>query len=289
MNFNTTISASALLYNIIGDEDDFPDNFYNDDLSASREWGYDLEEEEEEEVPRRDPVPEVQYDGNGKPRGPFVPKVAGMFMFSTCNDFECPVCMEPYHESESGVYELPCGHKYCKSCTQSYVNFYAGENLPLNHKVSVVTYEGPVLSVTRGEINGVTCPNRSCRKPFSDEHFGKLLDEKSLKRYFEIRDAQFRRVKDEAFRSSQLLGDRMLVSWSRAHQDIVRLCPYCYTQIEKNGGCENMVCTKCFKHFTWPHALRVGTKGHWLNGVMAPSTSSSGNGNGKGKNLNNRV
>jgi uncharacterized paraquat-inducible protein A len=39
----------------------------------------------------------------------------------------------------------------------------------------------------------------------------------------------------------------------------VRRCPKCDTQIEKNGGCDHMHCSRCHSDFLWsraPQAVR---------------------------------
>jgi len=63
------------------------------------------------------------------------------------------------------------------------------------------------------------------------------------------------------------LNDEYLARWATDHSDIVRLCPTpgCRTQIEKNGGCENMYCVICKQAFKWPQALAFASEGHWLH------------------------
>uniref|UniRef100_A0A3P9CFG2 RBR-type E3 ubiquitin transferase n=1 Tax=Maylandia zebra TaxID=106582 RepID=A0A3P9CFG2_9CICH len=39
-----------------------------------------------------------------------------------------------------------------------------------------------------------------------------------------------------------------------------RCCPHCFSRIEKNGGCDHMLCTQCGQDFSWCCALRLTTK-----------------------------
>jgi len=282
------ISASALLYTLVGDDADFNQEYHLHDWD-DQSWTVEEDEEDEEPQPprqqwgsRRQPLMVAGKDGKARP---FVSggEIAGKFLFSICNSFECAICLEPFHElGEDETYTLPCGHKYCKGCVGSYVGYYAGENLPMRHKGSDVTRDGVALVVTRAEWFGVPCPNKSCRKIFPDSKYSDILTEDALQRYTTLKEAQIRRERDIEFNLAQIRADNLLASWSLNKSDIVRLCPHCYTQIEKNGGCENMDCSRCMKHFIWPNAIKVGSKKHWLGDVIHP-TLPKAKGKGKGK------
>lgn len=60
------------------------------------------------------------------------------------------------------------------------------------------------------------------------------------------------------------MADERLDHWAASHPDLVRLCPLCLTQIEKNGGCDHMNCTRCKQPFLWSKALPFRSQGHWL-------------------------
>uniref|UniRef100_A0A3Q3E5S7 RING-type domain-containing protein n=1 Tax=Labrus bergylta TaxID=56723 RepID=A0A3Q3E5S7_9LABR len=39
-------------------------------------------------------------------------------------------------------------------------------------------------------------------------------------------------------------------------------CPHCFCRIEKNGGCNMMICTKCRQRFCWACLTRLQTGKH---------------------------
>jgi len=68
-----------------------------------------------------------------------------------------------------------------------------------------------------------------------------------------------RRMREEALTSAQL--DYMLAQ----NPDLFRLCPKCFAQIEKNGGCDQMWCSRCSSSFLWSKALplKINTLKHY--------------------------
>jgi len=107
-----SLSATELFYELVGDDGDYED-LEELDVADFSNFAVSLADFEEEEPapPRRfrggrgapTPVPTPVNGGGwrGNKGAPFVPKVAGKFMFSTCNDFECSVCMEPFTEKST--------------------------------------------------------------------------------------------------------------------------------------------------------------------------------------------
>mmetsp|Transcript_1021 Transcript_1021/g.997 ORF Transcript_1021/g.997 Transcript_1021/m.997 type:complete len:162 (-) Transcript_1021:5-490(-) len=56
----------------------------------------------------------------------------------------------------------------------------------------------------------------------------------------------------------------------------VRRCPKCQAPIEKNGGCNHMVCTRCGRNFDWGSSQPAGERS--TNGSTQPEGGSGGPG-----------
>ena len=72
-------------------------------------------------------------------------------------------------------------------------------------------------------------------------------------------------VATNAFRvyHDSILLDRLAVTLS-LYLALLTNLPY-----DRNGGCENMNCSHCGRHFIWPNAIQVGVhRKHWLTDVL---------------------
>jgi hypothetical protein len=148
------------------------------------------------------------------------------------------------------------------------------------------------------EVVGVKCPHFSCREIIDDKKIMKFVDEvtwdkfdrfaldESLTQlqvdghlnpcplkcgYFtqedclcvnpDCRKKQIRlRLLDEKRRLREEANDKLYKEWAQKNVDLVKLCPLCYVQIEKNGGCDHMNCTRCKQPFLWSKALPFKSK-----------------------------
>jgi len=69
------------------------------------------------------------------------------------------------------------------------------------------------------------------------------------------------RAKDESRRKRlEEKEARHFLNLVNNHSELFRLCPHCHAQIEKNGGCDNMFCTRCNQPFLWTKALQFDAK-----------------------------
>ncbi|XP_056894484.1 E3 ubiquitin-protein ligase RNF14-like isoform X2 [Takifugu flavidus] len=52
-----------------------------------------------------------------------------------------------------------------------------------------------------------------------------------------------------------------------------KYCPYCFSRIEKNGGCNVMTCCRCFRNFCWVCLTKLTerTNNHFENGTCSRS------------------
>jgi len=88
--------------------------------------------------------------------------------------------------------------------------------------------------------SSVTCPERNCLNNFSPSAICDIL----LK-----------------YKSNQLLNDYLYEQqWQGKSEEWIKRfatrCPGCNVPIEKNGGCDEMICIRCQTHFYWSKAKR---------------------------------
>jgi ariadne-1 len=207
-----------------------------------------------------------------------------------CSENECSIC---YCEFDTLVATLDCGHRFCVACVASYLRVQISGAPRLHHKVSVVSRDGIAVVVDLIEIIGVKCPHFSCRKIIDDKKIKKLVDEITWDKfdrfaldetltelqvngelhpcplkcgYFtqedclcvnpDCRKKQLRlRLLDEKRRAREEANDKLYKDWAVKNPELVKLCPTCYVQIEKNGGCDHMYCSRCKQSFLWSKAL----------------------------------
>ncbi|CAF2053059.1 unnamed protein product [Rotaria magnacalcarata] len=134
---------------------------------------------------------------------------------------ECTACQNSYSTSSLVIprcseYSLSCRNTICDSCLHKHI---------LN-------------SISKSFINPVFCPELICRARLSE---------------ITIRTALV------PFGYQSLWDDYVLRSnWSGTSKEWIEhfavKCPCCRVPIEKNGGCDHMVCRQCALHFNWTQA-----------------------------------
>lgn len=175
----------------------------------------------------------------------------------------CQICYE-----SKEIEHLTCSHGFCIECLELY----------LKDKV----LDGKVLIMK--------CPVTECLVPMNQEMIRRLLDDEWYEKYSFIREKKIKES-NIYFRwcperncsgSDEFKGNNKLVcgvcknefcflcseKWHKgkcknlfgvngkeftgwAREKNVKLCPQCRMPVEKNGGCENMNCTKCGLGFCW--------------------------------------
>jgi len=143
------------------------------------------------------------------------------------------------------------------------------------------------------ELTGVVCPNLMCNQVITDvqkyadhqtfEKFnqfafdhvvasmrydlplcancGYILQEDCLCVNADCRRLQMlERKREERIR---LRLEREQKELDRALRDGVKCCPACFVEIEKDGGCDHMYCTRCQTHFNWSGAPQFGRNRGW--------------------------
>ncbi|OMJ70346.1 hypothetical protein SteCoe_31700 [Stentor coeruleus] len=171
----------------------------------------------------------------------------------------CPICLV-----NQADYTIPnCEHTFCTSCLKSYLN----------------------TKIQEAEVLQITCPIGNCgilskeliQSLVSSEVFTKyneFYEKKSLEASIYFRWCPQPSCKGHSvYKNSNKLicntcsyefcflcsekwhknkcrnGSSDFFKWKNAKQ--VKLCPNCKVKIQKNGGCPNMSCSKCFYKFCW--------------------------------------
>jgi len=198
-------------------------------------------------------------------------------------DFTCEVCFmtSDDHGGKMETVALPCGHRYCRSCYEYY----------LEQKV-----------LAEGESRRIQCMHENCDLVIDEHTMGLLLKPPVMERYRTLLDRTY--VEDnKSLRWCPAPNCEMTIEchvtpkqltsvvptvqcdcghWFcfgcglAAHQPVIcaivklwlkkceddsetanwisantKECPQCNSTIEKNGGCNHMTCRKCKYEFCW--------------------------------------
>jgi len=283
-------SASGLLEEITGAkswhqhfaerEERIEDEFQNEDLF---DLMFDSSEEElvEEKVESKSP---------SKTSTRVIP-------FPLVDENQCSIC---FCEFDDVVVELDCAHRFCASCVTQYLSIKINEHTALHHRVAKISRdEDDAVVVDVFNVVGVKCPHYRCLDVINDEKIHKLVDpstwekfdtfalDETLEKMQSTGDLQpcplncgyftqddclcvnpdcrkrllAMRVRDEVRRKREEDRSNGRLNFLMAKQpDLFRLCPTCHAQIEKNGGCDHMYCTRCNQNFLWSKALPLKIK-----------------------------
>jgi ariadne-1 len=209
---------------------------------------------------------------------------------TSVNENECSIC---YCEFDDVVVKLDCGHEFCSGCVSSYLRVKIAENPRFRHQKSIVTREGIAVVVKILDLVGVKCPHFNCREIIDNIKIRSIADEETYSKfdrfaldealsfmqhkgylnpcplgcgYFTQEDCLcvnpdcrkkqlYQRKEAERIRLKNLENEKSFRDWASRQTQLVKLCPTCFVQIEKNGGCDHMYCTKCAKSFLWSQAI----------------------------------
>jgi len=157
---------------------------------------------------------------------------------------------------------LPCMHVMCLGCISSYAEF------------KVQSHE-----LQCQELGHLSCP--TCMAPIQDRQTvlkilraGGQFNDVPGTAYTLVRAARMqaatahqptrthRAVQDEAEARRM---DEEFQNWARANH--IKACPGCRVPIQKNGGCNNMICQSCSSPFQWrQQPLLCACRGYHLRG-----------------------
>jgi len=219
--------ATDMLHTIAGPIDD-DDNYYYDD------YDYDLDPNDYE----------IDYPIDDSS----VPKISNKIIRAPRVDSnQCTIC---FMDDVSLCSLECCAHRFCKDCLGSYIKYHLESSHIQTFDIASLHREGFALVMTIDRVYGFTCPHIGCPKPIKDEEFSKFVDVSYCERLRILRKYE-----------SDLLNHKKVMAWAKRKNGLVRLCPNCFTPIEKNGGCNHMKCTNCKIDFQWTDTkLKMGVK-----------------------------
>lgn len=189
---------------------------------------------------------------------------------------ECGVCLTDIEPEE--LVQAKCGHKYCQGCLGYYLRLQSGDKATLMHWTSFIQTKERGHFLRIEPVFGVVCPHPTCNhiiegaefQSFSDdatwERFGLLARSlllEELERTGEIEACSIRcgGYIQKCFCSTPKCRKREKIElgllkelkvWAEGR---ARNCPKCKALIEKNGGCNHMVCTSCKTPYMWDASI----------------------------------
>ena len=184
------------------------------------------------------------------------------------NELEGGICRICYIPTEELITIEVCCHKFCQACVKAFIK-------------SKVEHYDP---------KSIKCPNETCLIPLSEEFIAKILEDNQtlyqkylkFKEQLDILDHPDRRwcIKPdcnqwvqkypETNKTQCECGQEMCFECGNAWHEgltcievmdkdykkyeeevIVKICPKCFSKIEKNEGCNHMTCSRCKHEFCW--------------------------------------
>eukprot|EP01084_Bolivina_argentea_P083599 151366_1 len=208
------------------------------------------------------------------------------FVFANLNDFDCMICLE----SKSAEYRhiiSNCGHTFCRDCLRGHILNYNKPELPdcplpkctakmadhidiqvlitekeyrqLHEKIDKVCISKlkylkqcltPDCKYAIELIDGIRLNCPVCKKNWCTEcqvewHSGITCgDYKKQEMDKEIKEYN---------------------KWKESKSDVIKACPSCHNDVEKNGGCNHMRCV-CGSHWCWVCGVAIdgnNVEGHF--------------------------
>ncbi|KAH8923184.1 hypothetical protein BT69DRAFT_1219344 [Atractiella rhizophila] len=186
---------------------------------------------------------------------------------------ECPVCLD---ETRDEVL-LPCGHRYCSLCLKHQIldsrdfplQCFGSDStctalLPLNTLRDFLSAEEEETAVQRALHSFIrirpdiykNCPTTDCEQIYRRSATENVTIQCPacvalicsfccVEHHTGVSCKQFRESKDE---------EGMLRRWREEKEgrgELVKTCPQCMAWIEKNGGCNHIICASCKAHMCW--------------------------------------
>jgi len=189
-------------------------------------------------------------------------------------DFECSICRNMTVESpELSVSSLACGHKFCDTCWGHYLTLKVeegetrvrcpAESCHLRVPTEVVAALSPAAIAAKHThflLDSVIlesrrlswCPFPSCALSVdASAHAGNFVT-CAKGHSFCVECSQEAHAPAECSTVKMWLkkcdDDSETCNWLSAN---TQECPKCHSTIEKNGGCNHMICSKCKHDFCW--------------------------------------
>jgi len=214
----------------------------------------------------------------------------------------CSICLSEFDDDNESI-TLECGHVFCGDCLAIYLQMESGDMAALRHELShVVPVKPGVLSLHLRTAFGVKCPAHRCKHVLEFDDIRRFATQKIFERFDRFilqmtlsnldglvacprncggylqedcvlcSNAECRNRK---LPKGELTATRRKREWyqlnSRSHQlfgkyvqqNTVKCCPTCFVIIEKNEGCDHMLCSRCSTKYLWSKAPLVGEGQCW--------------------------
>mmetsp|Transcript_14707 Transcript_14707/g.30234 ORF Transcript_14707/g.30234 Transcript_14707/m.30234 type:complete len:555 (-) Transcript_14707:68-1732(-) len=185
---------------------------------------------------------------------------------------ECKICCDDDFEPDE-MYKMPCGHNFCRDCWGGFLHSKVGDGpscvyatcpaagcneLITEEEVSELAKDVlPKFTTyqTRAyvDLNKLTrwCPGAGCTKVASSKtgfgdikcHCGhEFCIRCGLEPHSPVTCSDLAKWEEKCQNESET------ANWILAN---TKKCPKCFTRIEKNQGCNHMVCQQCKYEFCW--------------------------------------
>lgn len=194
------------------------------------------------------------------------------------NNFFCLICCE---EKSTETFSLECGHEYCISCYRHYIEdkLYSGniincmgcslvlKNDDIDKIMGYPSSNKLMLSsiksfVSKHHRNYKWCPFADCNciihlkdtsslSEYSRLHYSPFVQCTNLHKFcftcgFEIHAPADCIITNAWVKKARIESENL--NWVLSH---TKECPKCSVNIEKDGGCNHMICSSCKYEFCW--------------------------------------
>lgn len=194
------------------------------------------------------------------------------------NNFFCTICCE---EKSTETFSLECDHEYCIGCYRHYIEdkLYTGNIINcmgcslalknddidkiMGHPSSTKLMLSSIKSfVSKHNRNYKWCPFADCNciihlkdtsllPEYSRLHYSPFVKCSNLHKFcftcgFEIHAPADCIITTEWVKKARVESENL--NWVLSH---TKECPKCSVNIEKDGGCNHMVCSSCKYEFCW--------------------------------------
>jgi hypothetical protein len=155
----------------------------------------------------------------------FDPNLRSLSPDPNCQD--CAICLGSFDDQSLMVQLTACSHPFCRDCISQYIRLQAPR-----------TFSAIICPSCKTRIDAFDVREFGGEEAFAIAHMG-LASETSNAT-----------PPDDASPEAIQAHQQFIHLAEQMH---LRMCPHCSAVIEKNGGCDNVVC-RCGIHFRWSEA-----------------------------------